>query len=51
MGNGLRNSISYGEPERYVIQLRLGVRVLRKAIEKKQTHRKKEDVRPNSGGA
>lgn len=48
-GNGLRNSISFGEPKLYVIQLRLGVCVLRtrvrmetKEYQKKKTSKEKE---------
>ncbi len=36
-GNGLRNSISFGEPKLYVIQLRLGVCVLHTRVKRKQT--------------
>lgn len=39
-GNGLRNSISFGEPKLYVIQLRLSVYVLRAAVKRKQTNKK-----------
>lgn len=42
-GNGLRNSISFGEPKLYVIQLRLGVCVLRTRVrmETKEYQKKK----------
>lgn len=41
-GNGLRNSISFGEPKLYVIQLRLGVCVLHTRVKRKQTNEKKK---------
>lgn len=61
-GNGLRNSISFGEPKLYVIQLRLGFCVLRMQMKRKENKNKKkqnnksnkakkEDIQPNCSRA
>lgn len=47
-GNKLRNSISFGEPKLYVIQLRLGVCVLHTRVKRKQTKKTSQEKRRHS---
>lgn len=44
-GIGLRNSISFGEPKLYVIQLRLGVCVLCTREKRKQTKKRSKEAK------
>lgn len=44
-GNGLRNSISFGEPKLYVIQLCLGVCVLCTRVKRKENNNNKKNQR------